>query len=57
MCWTGRGGVSDCLTLHIVYISRVYSTLIFIDFCMGEGTKDGLVEETYEMSARQGGVG
>ena len=24
---------------------------------MGEGTKGGLVEETYEMSAGQGGVG
>ena len=48
----GWGGVSDCLTLH-----NLYSILIFIDFCMGEGTKDGLVEETYEMSAGQGGVG
>ena len=43
--------MSDCLTLH-----NPYSILIFIYFCMGEGTKDGLVEETYEMSARQGGV-
>ena len=51
-CRAGRGGVSVCLTLH-----NLYSILIFIDFCMGEGTKGGLVEETYEMSAGQGGVG
>ena len=44
--------MSVCLTLH-----NLYSILIFIDFCMGEGTKDRLVEETYEMSAGQGGVG
>ena len=44
--------MSVCLTLH-----NLYSILIFNDFCMGEGTKDGLVKETYEMSAGQGGVG
>ena len=33
----GRGGVSVCLTLHIVY-----STLIFIDVCMGEGAVSGV---------------
>ena len=39
-----RGGVSVCLTLHIVY-----STLIFIDVCMGRvGRPRG---GTYEMSA------
>ena len=47
----GRCGVSVHLTLH-----NLYSTLIFIDVCMGEG-RDSLVEETYEMSAGRGGVG
>ena len=32
----GGGGVSVCLTLHIVYSPGVYSPLIFIDVCMGE---------------------
>ena len=45
-----RGGVSVCLTLHIVY-----STLIFIDVCMGRvGRPRG---GTYEMSAKRGGAG
>ena len=44
----GWGGVSVCLTLHIVY-----STLIFIDVCMGRvGRPRG---GTYEICAGRAG--